>query len=160
MQVTSTSPDGHIAGVLRNRTEVLIAFRPGSYGRYSESVLADQLGALARLLWAGRTREYNAALSEAFGETITGESPAISERDRYYRAAREELVAEGMSGDGLVYVGVQGMRTWAVRVADGTIRELDEHEFATRVYEASHAMINDQFGKIRQLKNYCYADEV
>jgi hypothetical protein len=160
MQVTSTSPDGQIAGVLRNRTEVFIAFRPGSYGRYSESVLADQLGALARLLWAGRTREYYAALSEAFGETITGESPAISERDRYYRAAREELVAEGLSSDGLVYVGVQGMRTWAVRVAEGTIRELDEHEFATRVYEASHAMINDQFAKIRQLKNYCYADEV
>lgn len=160
LQVAATSPDGLISGVLRNRTEVLIAFRPGSYGRYSEAALADQLGALARLLWAGRTREYYAALSEGFGETITGESPAIGERDRAYRAARAELVAEGRSSDGLVYVGVQGMRTWLVWVADGIIRELDEHEFATRVYQAAHAMIDDQFAKIRQLKNYCYADEV
>ena len=58
-----------------------------------------------------------------------------------------------------MYVGVRGMRTWALRIADDTIRELDEHEFATRLYEASHAMITDQFAKIRQLKNFCYADE-
>src|SRR5215475_2811586 len=158
MQVQATSPDGHISGLLRNRSEVFIAFRPGSYVQYDEHRLQEQLSALARLLWAGRTREYYAALSEAFGDAITAESPAISERDRAYRSARDELVAEGMSADGLVYIGVRGMRTWAVRIADGALGSLREEEFTERVYEASHAMILDQFAKIRQLKDYCYAD--
>src|SRR5215475_3896211 len=143
MQVQATSPDGHISGLLRNRSEVFIAFRPGSYVQYDEHRLQEQLGALARLLWAGRTREYYAA---------------ISERDRAYRSARDELVAEGMSADGLVYIGVRGMRTWAVRIADGALRSLREQDFTERAYEASHAMILDQFAKIRQLKDYCYAD--
>ena len=159
MEVSAVSPDGNISGRLRNRSEVVLAFRPGSYGRYSEYGLADQLGGLARLLWAGRTREYYVALSEAFGETISHETPAVSERDRVYRAARDELIAEGKSADGSVYVGVQGMRAWVVRIADGTIRELDEDEFGMRVYEASHAMITDQFAKIRQLKDYVYAGD-
>jgi hypothetical protein len=157
MQVQAMSPDGHIGGVLRNRTEVFIAFRPGSYDHYVESALEAQLTALAQLLWVGRTREYYAALSEAFGETITGESPAIGERDISYRSARDDLIAEGTSADGAVYIGVRGMRTWAVRIADGALGSLTEDEFAARAYEASHAMIVDQFAKIRRLKNYWYA---
>jgi len=159
MQVRVVSPDGHISALLHNRSEVVIAFQPGSYARYSEHAVSDQLSAVARLLWAGRTREYFAALSEAFGTPIAGESPAIGERDRRYRAARDELIAEGVSSDGLVYVGAQGMRVFVVKIADGTLRTLGEGEFAASVREASYAMITDQFAKIRMLKDSCFAGE-
>ncbi|HEY7177519.1 MAG TPA: hypothetical protein VH442_21590 [Micromonosporaceae bacterium] len=159
MQVRVVSPDGNISGLLRGRSDVMITFREGAYQRYTEQALAEQLVALARLLWAGRTREYYAALSEAFGHPITGESAAIGERELAYRAARDELVAEGVSSDGLVYLGAQGMRAFAVRIAEGALATLTEDEFAARAYEASHAMIADQFAKIRRLKDYCFAGE-
>jgi len=159
MQVQVVSPDGHISALLRNRSEVVIEFQPGSYARYGERAAEDQLSAVARLLWAGRTREYFAALSEAFGTPISGESPAIGERDRRYRAARDELIAEGASADGLVYVGAQGMRVFVVRIADGALRTLSEAEFVANVDEASQAMITDQFAKIRMLKDHCFAGE-
>jgi hypothetical protein len=51
------------------------------------------------------------------------------------------------------------MRAFAVRIAEGALATLTEEEFAARAYEASHAMIADQFAKIRQLKDYCFAGE-
>lgn len=101
-------------------------------------------------------REYYAAVSEAFGEAITGESRAVSPRDHEYHSARDELVAEGRSSDGAVEIAVRGMREWTVRIADGTLRRLNEQEFAPRFAEAAAELIRDQSTKIRALKNRIY----
>ncbi|HEY9474547.1 MAG TPA: hypothetical protein VIS06_11950 [Mycobacteriales bacterium] len=156
MRVRASSPDGMIVGELRNRTEVYLSFVDGTYRRYGKQALEDQLAGLARRLWAGRMREYYAAVSAAFGETIRGESPATGQRDVAYYAARDDLVAEGRSADGRVYVATQGMRNWTVRIADGTLRALTEEEFAVRVREAAGELIRDQLGKIRELKQQFY----
>jgi hypothetical protein len=150
------SPDGMINGELRERTQVYLFFAPGTYRDYDEATLEQQLVGLARRLWAGRMKEYYAAVSEAFGETVTKESPPISPRDTAFHEARDELVAEGRSADGRIHIAVRGMRSWTVQIKDGTLRTLSEGELAAHVREAASALINDQLTKVRALKLRIY----
>jgi hypothetical protein len=156
MRVRVASPDGMIIGELRNRTEVRLSFVSGSYRQYDTSTLEQQLAGLARRLWAGRTRKFYEALSEAFGETVTGESRPVSPRDVAFHAARDELIAQGRSADGRVRVAVRGMRRWRVKITDSTLRTLSEEEFSARAGEAAVALIRDQLEKIRELKQQFY----
>lgn len=156
MRVQASSPDGMVTGELRNRTQVYLFFTSGNYRDYDEATLEHQLVGLARRLWAGRMKEYYAAVSEAFGETVTKESPLVSPRDVAFHEARDELVAEGRSADGRIHIAVRGMRSWTVQIKDGTLRALAEEEFAARVREAASALISDQFAKVRALKLKIY----
>ncbi|GIG91435.1 hypothetical protein [Plantactinospora endophytica] len=156
MRVRVSAPGGRIVAELRGRADVRLSFTPESYRYCDERELERQLEGLGKLLWAGRTREYYAAASEAFGATITGEPPAVSLRDQDFCSARDELVAQGRSSDGRIHLAVRGMRIWTVRVADGTVRSLTEEEFAARVSEAAGELIRDQFAKIRVLKHRVY----
>jgi hypothetical protein len=110
-----------VTGELRDRTQVYLSFASGSYRSYDEATLEEQLIGLARRLWAGRMKEYYAAVSEAFGETVTKEAPPVGQRDIAFHKARDELVAEGRSADGRVYLQVRGMRSWTVRIKDGRL---------------------------------------
>lgn len=151
---------GRIVGELRGRAEVRLSFEAESYPRYDERSLEADLVDLARLLWAGRTKRYYEALSEALGQTVTREDPPETPRDVAYDNAREQLVAEGSSTDGLVHLAVRGMREWTVRIADGILRKLDEETFAARVNEAAGELIRDQMAKIRQLKEQIYEPQL
>jgi hypothetical protein len=157
MRVRVQLPAAGIAAELHDRTEVDLSFAAGRYRRCSERDLEWQLATIAKLLWAQRMKEYYAALSEAFGETITKESSPISPRDQHFHAARADLLAEGASSDGRIYVTCRGMQTWTVRIAKASIRVLDEDEFAVRAREAAAALIADQFAKIRTLKDRFYS---
>jgi hypothetical protein len=152
MRVRASSPDGSITGELRDRTQVYLSFAPGSYRDYDEASLEEQLAGLARLLWASRMKEYYAAASEAFGEKVTKEPPPVSPRDAAFYEARDELVAEGRSADGRIHIAVRGMRTWTIRIKDGTLRALDQEAFSARVREAAGMLIDDQLTKVRALK--------
>src|SRR5262245_1856836 len=88
MRVQASSPDGMVTGELRDRTQVYLSFARGNYRCYDATTLEQQLIGLGRRLWAGRMREYYAAVSEAFGETVTKESPAVSPRDAAFYEAR------------------------------------------------------------------------
>jgi hypothetical protein len=156
MRVVVTVSSGEITGELRNRTDVRVWFAAGSYRRYHERDLERQLASLAKLLWAGRMKEYYAAASEAFGRAATGEPWALTPRDNRYYAARAEIVARGSSTDGRVRVAVQGMRLWTVRIADGTIRALSEEAFAACLRDAAADLIRDQLRQIQLLKDECY----
>ncbi|MGI5215514.1 hypothetical protein [Plantactinospora sp. CA-290183] len=155
MYVRVASPAGNIVAELSGRTDVRLSFSAESYRYLNERELERQLVGLGKLLWAARTREYYAAVSEAFGETVTGEPPPIGPRDVEFHEARDELVAEGRS-DGTIQVSVRGMQVWTVRIADGTVRRLTEQEFAARVQEAAGQLIRDQFRKIGLLKAKIY----
>lgn len=156
MQVRASVAGSPVAGFLHDRDEVEISFAPGYYDRADEAPLERHLAALARVLWAEYMRQYYAALSTAFGLTVTKDPPAIGRQDKEYVALRQDLVAEGWSGDGRILVTVRGMETWNVRVTPGTLRELTEAEFVTQLREAAGALIRHQFAGIRELKNRVY----
>ncbi len=160
MSARAASPDGNILGELTHRTQLTLSFRGDSYDRYhSDSDLASQLTGLARLLWAAREREYFAVISDLSGEAVSSEPVALGRRDREYREARDEIVAEGRSADGRVRVQVRGMRQWSVHCAQGTVRALTQEQFCAAAAQATTQLIDDQTSKIRQLKDKVYEGE-
>ncbi|GII21758.1 hypothetical protein [Planosporangium mesophilum] len=156
MQVRASTPDGRVTTALRHRSEVTLAFAPGWYDRCDERDLERRLAALASLLWVARTREYWRTVSDVTGDDATHEEKPVSPRDVKFAEAREALVARGSSADGRVCLSVEGMRRWTVRVAPGTVRALDEHEFGSAVGQAAAELIEDQFSKIARLKYKIY----
>jgi hypothetical protein len=102
---------------------------------------ARDLEALARALWAARTRE---VLRRA---GLTREPAPIGRRAEEYVRRRAQIVACGQSRDGKVRIRARGMRDWSVT---GDIT-------AERVQEAAEALIADQQGKVRALKRAIWA---
>src|SRR5438876_1407072 len=102
MLVAVEAPGGRARAQLSGRTDVTVSFARGYYDNTTEADLERQLTALAKLLWAARTREYEAALRDAFRHPTIGDRPVRDERDRAYREARDRLVAEGRSAGGRV----------------------------------------------------------
>jgi hypothetical protein len=149
LRVRASVADGGISGELRGRTTVEVACAPWVYRTLDERSLERHLAALAKLLWAARMRNYFAAVSDAFGETVTREPPALGRRDVEYVEARDRIVARGTSLDGRVAIEVLGMREWRVSVADGTLRD---RELPRQVRQAAEALIQDQLRQIRLLK--------
>jgi hypothetical protein len=141
---------------LRHRSEVTLSFAPGWYDRCVEGDLERRLAGLAALLWVARTREYWATVSDVTGDYATHQDKPISPRDVEFAETRDALVARGSSVDGRVRLCVEGMRRWTVRVAPGTVRALDEHQFASAVGQAAAELIQDQFRKIALLKYAIY----
>lgn len=158
MRIRVASPNKMVVAELCHRTEVRLSFASGAYQRSYERGLEEQLAGLARVMWAARMKGYYQAVSEAFGEEVTGEPLPVGRRDQEYLQARDQLVAVGRSRDGRVQLAVRGMRTWTVRIADGSLRALSEDEFTASVGEAAGALIRDQFDKIRQLKLRVYEE--
>jgi hypothetical protein len=156
MRVRASVAGGAITGELYDNDRVDLSFAPGYYDRVSEPALEDHLVSLARVMHAEYVRQYFRAVSEAFGQTVTKEPPAIGRQDKLYVEQRLDLVAEGRSADDRVVITVRGMQSWWVRIAPGTLRALGGPEFSARFGEAAQALIHDQFTGIRALKNHVY----
>ncbi len=160
MRVHASTPGGSISAELHGRSDVRVSFAPGYYRRVERSDLEAHLASLAKLLWVARMREYYELRSEATGERITGEPPAISPRDVDYDRQREGLLAEGASADGAVYISVLGMKTWTVRVTTQALNSLREDEFAARLGEAAALLISDHRRQVRELKMKIYPPDL
>jgi hypothetical protein len=156
LRVHAALPTGDLAGEFSTRDGVHISFAPFTYDYMDERELEHKLGALARLLWAAQSRAYFAAVSDAFGQAVTKEPPAMGQRDQEYDRARAELLAEGGSADGRIRVTVRGMRDWSVEIADDTVRTLTEQAFTQRVREAAAVLLHDQIMKVQMLKARIY----
>jgi hypothetical protein len=156
MRVRVSVAGDAIIGELHDNDRVDLSFAQGHYNSAAESTLEEHLVSLARVMHAEYVRQYFRAVSEAYGQTVTKEPPAIGRQDKEYAAQRRELVAEGRSVDGRITVTVRGMQSWRVRIAPGTLRALDERRFCERFGEAAHALIRDQFAGVRSLKNHVY----
>jgi hypothetical protein len=159
MRVRASLPNGGVSGEFSAERGVDISFSWGTYRTLDERELERRLASLAKLLRVAQAREYYAAVSEAFGRTVTKELPPLTPRDVAYDKARAELVAEGWSADGRVGVAVRGMAAWTVRIAGGTLRALDEREFAERFRQAGAELLRDQAAKIQALKDQIYRRE-
>jgi hypothetical protein len=159
MRIRASLPSGELSVEFSGERGVDLSFAPGRYERLDERELERHLSTLARLLRVAQAREYYATVSQVLGQPITREFPALTPRDVAYDRARAELVAEGCSADGRVGVVVQGMTTWTVRIADGTLRSLGEREFGEQVRQAGAELLRDQVAKIEVLKAQIYGRE-
>ena len=146
--VTATSPDGNIKSRLVGGENLTLAFRPGSYRDYSETVLADQLAKLGILTWTTYHRGWLKALGEVNGEKYTKKPQHWNANHRRYDEAIAEAVTQGTSPSGRIEMRAKGLAFWKVRVADGTVEELEEQHFTE---EAVAAFRNVQLDMKRQM---------
>jgi hypothetical protein len=142
------APGSEIYADLRNRKDVSISFGESVYEWITEPILERQLASMARLLYAQWVRKYRAELSDSFLNAIGPES----QNDCDFLTARSEMESNGSSCDGRICISTVGMQNVEVHIVPGTLRELDEYEFAGRVTDAVHALADDYQAKIRELK--------
>lgn len=141
-------PGTDIHAELTDRTRIDVSFGDGTYEWLHEGDLQHHLATLARLLVAGWMREYRAALTANDVPT----RPPEELRNRDYEQACDELAASGASSDGRVTVSSVGLRDFQVRITPGTLRQLTETEFRSRVREATTAFLADHTNSIQLLK--------
>jgi hypothetical protein len=151
LHVRAQVPGTDIVGVVRDRSDVMVSFAEHSYYEATEAELEWRLANLARLLWAGWTRGYYAEVSAATGRTVTGERPAVTERDRLFREERARTTARGSAADDRVTVVFHG-RDVTVHIEPGTLRELTEEEFVAAVRTAARNLIEDHQRQIADLR--------
>lgn len=156
MRFSVSVAGGAVTGHLHDHDQVVLAFRPGYYDRVDEAALEHQLVSLARVMRTEYVRRYYAALSTAFGRTVTKDPPPIGRREKAYAALRQEFVAAGRSADGRITIAVRGMESWRIRIAPGTLGALTEADFVERFREAAALLIRDQFAGIRTMKDRIY----
>lgn len=147
IRVRTRAPGIDLEAELRNRNEITIEFGESVYEFLDERGLERALGGLAKLLWAGWQRQYR----EAINETNLNIDPK-DQHDINFREEVNALEASGESADGAVYLETVGMVEFVAEIERGTLRELDEDEFAARVREAAPLMIADFQAKLTEVK--------
>ncbi|MEU4690013.1 hypothetical protein [Actinoplanes sp. NPDC023714] len=160
MHIAVSTPDGGITAELYGRDGLSLTFRDGAYRQFTdETELERRLEALAGRLWVARTREYWRIYGDVTGTDAAGDDPPAGERDRQWRAERDELVVYGSSAYGDVTIRSVGMRGWEVGIRPGTLRALDEWQFAAAAGEAAGELIRDQYAKLVALSSKHYGEE-
>ncbi|NUT20698.1 MAG: hypothetical protein HOV77_16060 [Hamadaea sp.] len=142
LHVRVVVPGTGITATLTNHHELVVEFPLGAYDESSERALERHMAAMARLVCAARIDAYDrmiATMSDGPAWSDAGQE----ERDIIERLA--QLTVSGESSDGRVRFETQGMRSWSVTIADGTVRALNEFEFAQRVGEAAGRVIDEWF---------------
>ncbi|MGH8879036.1 MAG: hypothetical protein ACRD0P_17125 [Stackebrandtia sp.] len=152
MVINVSSPDGQVHGELRDRDAITVSFQDNSYRHYTERGMEHQLSRLAVLLWTGYQRGYDAALTEATGQPVTRSTETWDANRRRFRDEQAKTVAKGMSKEGYIYVETTGMLSWQIVIRDGTLKKLDETQFAEELIGAYHAMSAEYRAKLSRLR--------
>jgi hypothetical protein len=159
MRVRASTLGVGITAELRDGSELSISFREDYYRLFDyESDMERQLEALAAHLWVAHTREVRRIFTDVTGEEFVPGDPPSDERDFAWHAERGELVATGSSSGGRITVRVVGLRDWQVSIRPGTLRALDEYQFAESAAEAAGEMLRDLFDKLTALSSQYYGD--
>lgn len=145
-------PRSEIYAELRHRDQVTITFGPGVYDFLSERSLEHAVGNLGRLLLTGWTRAYQATLDER----IRSAQGVRDQRDRQFVEDRARIESCGTSYDERIVITARGLFDYDVSIADGTIRAIDEHEFAERLRDAVVQLVQDYMTQIRELQDRYY----
>jgi hypothetical protein len=140
-------PGVEIYGELTDRRRIAVSFGEDTYASQSEARLEQALAVVARLLTAGWGQEYHRALRGS-GLAV---SPEL--RNDTFERARAELVATGVSADGLVSISAVNLRDFSVHVRRGTVSRVPERMFVAAVNEAAAAFLADHLAKIRELQH-------
>ncbi|GAA4919750.1 hypothetical protein LX16_4310 [Stackebrandtia albiflava] len=154
LKVTVTSPDNQIKAHLVAGEQLTLAFRPNTYERYDEDRLSDQLAKLATLAWVGYRRGWKQAKADTRGVPVSEvEEQHWDARYRRYDEDIANLVAQGSSRSGLIQLRSKGLAYWKVRIAPGTLRQLDEPAFVRETVGAFAALQRDSKMKTTVLKD-------
>lgn len=135
MKIGATSTDGNLRAELSGRTHVELRFREDSYHDYRDGELARHLTELAHRLTAG-CRDGQRMIMERDSGRPVDDGPHWNARIRRLREAKLRLGAGGDSPGGRVRIRTLGLHEWAVRIAPGTVRELDQAQFQSHVSTA------------------------
>jgi hypothetical protein len=156
MIVTTTSQDRNIQTRISNYTDVEIRFRPGSFDRYTEQRLGEQLSRLGLTSWVayqrGRSQAYQKALNLSDEELAAAERPSSDPRRRQYEQELNEIKGEGVSATGAVRISTVGMMRWRVDIKPGAIGRLGEQRFVADLHSAVVSLLNNRESKIILLK--------
>ena len=147
--VRAETPDGTAAATLVGDSRVTISFAPGYYAHSTDARVADKLQRLGRLLWVARMREYYRFKSEQLGREVRGEGRPRTAAQAERREARDQIVATGSSGDGLVEISAVGLFRWSVTVRPGTVPTVPEADLCAAVSRAAEALISDHRWRLR-----------
>lgn len=147
IRVRATAPGTDLEAKLHNRTEVTISFGESAYEFIDEGALERALSSLARLLYTGWLRQYREAIS-----TTNLDIYPNDQHDFNFRDEADAVEASGESNDGRITLSTVGMRQFSAKIERGTVRELTEREFITRVAEAAPLLIEDYIAKVAELK--------
>ncbi|GAA4912413.1 hypothetical protein LX16_2400 [Stackebrandtia albiflava] len=138
------SPDSHIRVVIHKGSSMRFAFAKDAYRRYDEARLCAQLAAVLVSAFAAEERVRREALSAAVGDTVHPRAEwQLDARERQLRKHRAHIAVLGKSDDGRVRVKRTGEDGWAVRIASGTLKDLDAAEFLTRFQQALSAAVRE-----------------
>lgn len=153
---SATSPDGNIRAAVVDRAGVQVTFRPGTFGRYLDVTLADQLALVLAAAWQAFRRrgreDLRRSLRLSVHEFVRVNEPPDDPRQRRYAEQVRALECAGCSGSGSVRVRTRGMEQWDVEIAPGTTGNLGERAFVTELHEAVSAMLADREVKVTLLK--------
>ena len=147
IQVRVSAPGADIEAELRGRSELRLTFGESVYEFSDERALERTLASLARLLYTGWARQYQ----EAIAETNLTSGPR-DQHDLNYQEEVREIEASGESGDGRVALSTVGMGDFAAQIKRGTVRELEEDEFAAQVGEAATLLLGSYQAQVNELK--------
>ncbi|MBN1173293.1 MAG: hypothetical protein JXA67_14055 [Micromonosporaceae bacterium] len=156
MVVTTTSQDRNIRARISNYTDVEVRFRPGTFDRYDERRLGEQLSRLGLTSWVayhrGRSQAYQKALGLSDEELAEAERPTTDPHRRRYEEELNEVEGVGVSASGVVQVRTKGMMRWQVTIKPGAIAKLTEQQFLAEAHAAITALFSDREMKIILLK--------
>ena len=155
MQVSVTSPDNKIRGILHGQSDISMEFRPDSYRQYRERDLEHQCAQLATLVWTGYRRGYEKVIRDAGMTPILEPNDQWDKTKKRYHEIRRQIEGKGTSLGGHVRVKTQALLRWQIRIADGTLETLDEKEFTREILSAVAVAIKDyRFAASAMRKKY------
>lgn len=151
IRVRANPPGMDVEAELRNRNEFTLSFGESVYEFIDHSALERGLASVARLLYAGWVRQYQ----EAIAETNLDTDPK-DQHDLNFREETRAIESCGESSDGRVAFSAVGMDDFTARIKQGTLRELDDREFAARASEAATLLVEDYMAQTTVLKMRYY----
>lgn len=147
IRVRVQAPGADIEAELRHRMEITLSFGESVYDFIDERALERTLSSLARLLYAGWQRQYQHAISD----TAINLDPE-DQHDFNFRDECRAVESRGESGDGRVAISAVGMDQFVAHIQPGTVRELPEHEFTTKVAEAATRLVQHYRAQVAELQ--------
>ncbi|HEY3117807.1 MAG TPA: hypothetical protein VGK54_13770 [Chloroflexota bacterium] len=152
MTITVRSPDGKIEWELENANSVTMEFTTGTYRRYTEPALEQQLAGLMKAIWSAHHQARLMVLSEMVGFNVGVERFHNGGRNITFIEERSRLSVQAISKTRCIQLTTTGMATWNVRIKEGTNRRLTEEEFLHDFWGAFLDLMTDYRAKVSSLK--------
>jgi multidrug efflux pump subunit AcrA (membrane-fusion protein) len=159
LDVQLRSPDGNIFARLTAGDRFAVWFAEGSYHRYTESGLEQQLGSLARAVLVKRRRAKLDALSAALGHRVRhGSSRPDGPRERRFREEQASVV--GVGSNAYVEIYASPGTFWTIQIKQGALARLDESQFLMELHGAVSLATADLRRQLLQLREEVYGQRL